>query len=335
MKNDKNYYLGLDIGTDSVGYAATEASDEYRLIKYRGEPVWGVTLFEQASLCDKRRAFRVGRRRIDRRKQRIRLVREIFAQEVRKIDENFYRRITESSLIRSDGAELYCLFNDTGFTDSDYHAKYPTIHHLICDLMTSDAPHDVRLVYIACAYLVAHRGHFLSEVSVDNVATMFDFAPVYKDFLDYCRDYAGEDTYIAPWQQSKETEEAFAETLKQHGVQNRKQLFRDRLFGGKKIPKTIKTDDGGFPFSVEAIITLLSGGKAAISELYQNSEYEEIGSFSLDAKEEDYQAVLLQLGDDGELIRKIESVVRLGCSFRFVRRQALYFRSESRRLRAT
>ena len=40
MKNDKNYYLGLDIGTDSVGYAATEASDEYRLIKYRGEPVW-------------------------------------------------------------------------------------------------------------------------------------------------------------------------------------------------------------------------------------------------------------------------------------------------------
>lgn len=27
MKNDKNYYLGLDIGTDSVGYAATEASD--------------------------------------------------------------------------------------------------------------------------------------------------------------------------------------------------------------------------------------------------------------------------------------------------------------------
>ena len=34
MKNEKKYYLGLDIGTDSVGYAVTDT--EYRLLKFHG-----------------------------------------------------------------------------------------------------------------------------------------------------------------------------------------------------------------------------------------------------------------------------------------------------------
>ena len=44
MKNEK-YFVGLDIGTDSVGYAVTDTSDTYRLLKHGGEPMWGVTLF--------------------------------------------------------------------------------------------------------------------------------------------------------------------------------------------------------------------------------------------------------------------------------------------------
>ena len=49
MANEKKeYYIGLDIGTDSVGYAVTDTS--YSLIKYRGEPMWGVNLFETAKL---------------------------------------------------------------------------------------------------------------------------------------------------------------------------------------------------------------------------------------------------------------------------------------------
>ena len=48
-KSKKQYYLGLDIGTDSVGYAAT--NEAYQLMKFRGEPVWGVTTFEAASLA--------------------------------------------------------------------------------------------------------------------------------------------------------------------------------------------------------------------------------------------------------------------------------------------
>ena len=64
MKN-KTYYVGLDIGTDSVGYAVTDES--YNLCKYKGKPMWGVTLFDEASLANKRRGARSARRRLDRR----------------------------------------------------------------------------------------------------------------------------------------------------------------------------------------------------------------------------------------------------------------------------
>ena len=69
---DKKYYVGLDIGTDSVGYAVTD--EQYGLCKFRGEPMWGVTLFDEAGLAAERRGFRTARRRLDRRQQRVRLL---------------------------------------------------------------------------------------------------------------------------------------------------------------------------------------------------------------------------------------------------------------------
>ena len=168
MENAK-YYLGLDIGTDSVGYAVTDTTEEYHLLDYKREPLWGVTLFDAAQLKTERRAFRTARRRLDRRQQRILLLQEIFAKEISKVDINFYRRIKESALLREDCVEPYCLFNDQGFTDREYHRKYPTIHHLILELIKNDQPHDSRLIYLACAWLLAHRGHLLSEVSEDNL----------------------------------------------------------------------------------------------------------------------------------------------------------------------
>ena len=68
----KPYYLGLDIGTDSVGYAV--ADERYTLLKHHGEPAWGVTLFDAASQAAERRVFRTTLRRLDRRKQRVRLL---------------------------------------------------------------------------------------------------------------------------------------------------------------------------------------------------------------------------------------------------------------------
>ena len=122
MKTE-NYYLGLDIGTDSVGYAVTDTSPEYRLMRCHGEPMWGVSLFDQANLCDERRAFRTSRRRIDRRQQRVHLVQEIFAHEIEKVDKAFYQRIAESALQPEDRKEAHCLFHDRHFSDAEYYAK--------------------------------------------------------------------------------------------------------------------------------------------------------------------------------------------------------------------
>ena len=60
-KEKKTYYLGLDIGTESVGYAVT--NETYDLMKFRGEPVWGTTTFEAAALAEARRMNRGARRR--------------------------------------------------------------------------------------------------------------------------------------------------------------------------------------------------------------------------------------------------------------------------------
>ena len=100
MKYDNNYYLGLDIGTDSVGYAVTDT--KYNLLKFHGEPAWGTTIFDAASLCDERRMHRTARRRLDRRQQRVALIQELFAPEIAKVDARFYIRQKESQLFRSD-----------------------------------------------------------------------------------------------------------------------------------------------------------------------------------------------------------------------------------------
>lgn len=177
MKNN-NYYLGLDIGTDSVGYAVT--SESYDLLKFRGEPVWGATTFEAASLAEERRKSRTARRRLERKRQRVQLIAEIFAPEICKQDPNFFIRRQESALFREDAKFGVRIF-DGGMTDEEYHQKYPTIHHLIFDLMNSDEEKDVRLVYLACAWLVAHRSHFLNAALVEQVG---DFQIPYRRFLN-------------------------------------------------------------------------------------------------------------------------------------------------------
>ena len=35
----QKYYIGLDVGTNSVGYAVTD--EKYNLLKFKNEPMWG------------------------------------------------------------------------------------------------------------------------------------------------------------------------------------------------------------------------------------------------------------------------------------------------------
>ncbi len=293
----KNYYIGLDIGTDSIGYAA--ADESYRLLKYKGEPVWGSHIIEEANLKTERRQHRTERRRLDRRQQRVTLIREIFAKEIAKIDPDFYKREEESALLAEDASTSKGLFTDIGYTDKEYHKSYPTIHHLINELMTDAAPHDVRLVYLACAWLVAHRGHFLSEVSLDNVESVVDFKTVYDNLTDY---FAFEIGCEPAWDNADpdEIEKILVKKIKSTSKINE----LNNLLFGKKKPETEITD--AFPFSRPGIIKLLCGGTCSAKDLFGKEEYAEIKSLKLDDDELDSN--LSELGDDAELVLRLKAV---------------------------
>ena len=84
----KGYYVGLDMGTGSVGWAVTDES--YQILRRHGKAMWGVRLFESAKTAEERRMFRTGRRRLDRRGWRIEILQEIFAEEISRVDPGFF-----------------------------------------------------------------------------------------------------------------------------------------------------------------------------------------------------------------------------------------------------
>lgn len=158
---DQDYYIGLDMGTNSVGFAVTNS--HYEILKSHGKSQWGVRLFDTAKTAADRRFSRTNRRRIERRRQRINLLQEIFAPEIAKIDPGFFPRLNDSFFIPEDKLEYQTntIFNDPTYTDKNYHQDYPTIYHLRQELMEDQTPHDVRLVYLALAHILKTRGHFL------------------------------------------------------------------------------------------------------------------------------------------------------------------------------
>lgn len=298
MKNQNNgYYLGLDIGTNSVGYAVTD--ENYNLLKHGGEPMWGSHIFDEGNQAQERRAHRSARRRNDRKKQRIELVSDIFAPEIAKVDERFFIRRRESRLFREDTAEndRYIVFNDENYTDKEYYTEYPTIHHLINELMTSDEPHDVRLVYIACAYLVAHRGHFLSEVNKDDIEKLLDFDSVYDNFIEAFETYE----CAKPWECDINE---FKKILKEKkNITNKEKDFLELLNNGKKF-KLSEEDN----ISKEGLVKLLSGAKYDLCKLFPRLELEEKISISFRQSEEEFIAALAILDEEADIVAALRNV---------------------------
>ena len=298
MGKEKKIYLGLDIGTDSVGYAVTDES--YNLRRFHGSDAWGSIVFDSGSTKADRRGYRSARRRLDRRQQRVKLLQEIFAAETAKVDPRFFIRLTESYLWREDTKDRYIFFNDDDYTDVQYMKDYPTIHHLICELMENREPHDVRLVYLACAWLVAHRGHFLNNIRVEKIDELTDIHKVYDDFKQFFLD----NEYSLPWNDVDENK--LAEILKKKtGVNNKKAELAELLLQGAKPAKN-PTDT--LPFSQASIISLLAGGTVKPKDLFAKEEYEELASFSLDKDEEVFLELMGNIGEDYELIRVLRNL---------------------------
>ena len=156
-----DYYLGLDCGTTSVGWAVTDT--DYNVLTFNGKRMMGVRLFDEAKTAADRRMARCSRRRTMRRKERLNILQDLFAEEIDKVDPLFFRRLENSKYFREDKDVdcKYALFGDKEYTDSEYFRDYPTIFHLRYELMNSREYHDPRLVYLAIHHILKNRGHFL------------------------------------------------------------------------------------------------------------------------------------------------------------------------------
>lgn len=85
------YYLGLDMGTNSVGWAATDP--EYRLLKAKGKDLWGIREFNEASGAVERRTHRISRRRRQREQVRIGILKDYFHDAICEVDPGFFQRL--------------------------------------------------------------------------------------------------------------------------------------------------------------------------------------------------------------------------------------------------
>lgn len=164
---EKGITLGLDMGTNSLGWAVVDNSTN-DLVLYHGHPMWGVRMFSESSSAEDRRKKRLARRRYQRRRQRILLLREIFQKEICDKDPYFFYRMDQAFYVsddRTDEGKGYLLENQKATTD--FYNKYPTIWHLRYDLVTNKEKTDIRLVYLAIHHILKYRGNFLHEGAIE------------------------------------------------------------------------------------------------------------------------------------------------------------------------
>ncbi|OCS89018.1 type II CRISPR RNA-guided endonuclease Cas9 [Caryophanon latum] len=165
----KNYSIGLDIGTGSVGWVCID--ENYQILRYNNRAAFGVHEFETAHVAEERRIKRGARRRYNRRKKRIQLLQSLFVPHMQQkaffaptITEHYWKNDNQF-----ENRTLSEVLMSLGMNPN----TYPTIFHLRHELIESSVKKDARLIYLALHNLVKFRGHFLQEGSTWN-ANMSD-----------------------------------------------------------------------------------------------------------------------------------------------------------------
>ena len=301
MEN-KQYYIGLDVGTNSVGWAVTDTS--YNLLRAKGKDMWGARLFDEANTAVERRIKRTSRRRSQREKARKAMLKELFAEEINKVDPSFFIRLEESKFFLDDRSEnnrqRYTLFNDATFTDKDYYSKYKTIFHLRSALINSDEPFDVRLVFIAILNLFSHRGHFLNA-SLKGDGDIQGMDVFYNDLVESCENFEIDMPRLTDI-------DNFKNILSQKGKSRTNIL--EELSKEMSITKKDKVK--------YALLKLICGMKIKVGDIYTDEDIQdEDKKKDLGFRESDYEKSSLEVkeivGDEYfELIERAKAVHDMG-----------------------
>lgn len=294
MKEIKKIFIGLDMGTNSVGWTATD--ENYEIIKKNGKALWGIRLFDEAQTAEDRRMHRIARRRIERRSRRIDLLQELFAQEICKKDPGFYERLNESGLYEEDKTvhQTNSLFNDVDFNDKAYHKKYPTIYHLRHALMTENHPFDVRLVYLAIHHILKHRGHFLFE-----------------NFQTDEKDTSGFDESFAAFGSALDRIKGSSPDVRK--ADSMKDILKDKKLGVKeKAASLLQCLGQGKEKVFKAMMTLAAGGTASLSDIFNDEKLKDFEknkvNFSSAQFEENEPDIMAELGDRYDLIAALHGL---------------------------
>ena len=286
MEN-KNYSIGLDIGTNSVGFAVI--TDDYKVpskkMKVLGNTdkrfikknLIGALLFDEGTTAEARRLKRTARRRYTRRKNRLRYLQEIFVGEMSKVDSSFFHRLDDSFLVPEDKrGSKYPIFA-TLVEEKEYHKKFPTIYHLRKHLADSKEKADLRLIYLALAHMIKYRGHFLYEDTFDIKNN--DIQKIFSEFISIY-DNTFEGSSLSG--QNAQVEAIFTNKIS-------KSAKRERVL--KLFPDEKST--GLF----SEFLKLIVGNQADFKKHFDLGEKAPL-QFSKDTYDEDLENLLGQVGDD-------------------------------------
>jgi CRISPR-associated protein Cas9/Csn1, subtype II/NMEMI len=286
IKSEDVTYVGLDIGTSSVGYAATDG--DYKILKFRGRPIYGSRLFEDANTAAERRVFRCGRRRLDRRKERIKLSEEPFKEAVTAVDPSFFVRLHESKLVEGDRNEKwrFPLFDDSdGYTDKQYYKDFPTIYHLRKYVAETTKKPDIRLVYLAVRNILKRRGNFIWEGREFSVRSAFSEA------------FTAADKFFA--ENSSENKSYMNFNI----TDSQAQKISGEYKGGKNQRHAVLKSALGVSEKInEEIYKALSGKIFKLSNIFDTEEDVEKLTFDTDAEKyesEIFPKIIEIVGDEG------------------------------------
>ena len=289
----EKFYLGMDIGTNSVGMACTDG--EYKLKRAKGKDAWCVRLFDEAETAETRRTARTARRRLKRRRFRIGLLQELFAPLID--DETFFMRLNNSQFFPEDKDPELCgdkntLFADAGYTDKNFHKEFPTIFHLRKALLDGEKKYDMRLYYLAMHHIVKYRGHFLYEG--ESAGDIHDLGKLIGDLNAALTEVYGDGVISFDESRANEAKDILIGDSQRSDKQNDLTEFFNENTDNKKLIKNITCG--------------ICGLKISPKDLFGESYGEEKSLAFSELDKEKFEGMRGTYGDDFVLLEKMRAV---------------------------
>ncbi|MDR0950377.1 MAG: type II CRISPR RNA-guided endonuclease Cas9 [Candidatus Ancillula sp.] len=304
LKDNQDYYIGLDCGSASVGWAVTDTS--YKVVKINGKSAWGSRLFEEGQTAAGHRTNRSARLRYKRRNKRMRQVREIFEPTINSFDPDFFTRLDESKYWKEDKSYdnsngHYTLFNDGkgGWTDKKYYNKYPTIFHLRYALMSGKNAEDVdaRHYFLAINQIMKHRGHFLQEGKKFDLGN--EINELFLELGEVCSDA---DVVF---------NEFAIEDIKKILLEKRSKTDRKKQLKEFFEYADEYAEDKDSKLKPEEIAGLLAGSTVQVKNLMNQKDSEETAKFDLNVEDERLEEIKGIANEFDEIGPRIINVCKL------------------------